>query len=357
MRFRIKRYLLICLPLLHMWIGPIWALTEDEKNNIKIYQETSKGVVNITSVIIERDFFHGLIPREGAGSGAIIDKRGYILTNNHVIKDAQRIEVTLSDGTQWTGHLVGTDPDNDLAIIHIKASQQQLHILPLGRSDDLRIGQKVLAIGNPFGLSETLTTGIISSLGRSIQSSNENMIEDVIQTDAAINPGNSGGPLLNSKGEIIGINTAIFSPTGSSVGIGFAIPIDSAKRIIPELIQKGYVAHAWMGVTLFTLFPGIAKALDLSVQRGVLIVEVLPRGPADKAGFKGSSHMLQIGNSILPVGGDIITAINGTPVNSSEEFTRALRKYKPGDLVTLKILRNDRRLKLPIILGERPRQS
>jgi putative serine protease PepD len=232
-----------------------------------------------------------------------------------------------------------------------------LHALPLGRSDDLRIGQKVLAIGNPFGLSETLTTGIISSLGRSIESFNENIIEDVIQTDAAINPGNSGGPLLNSKGEIVGINTAIFSPTGSSVGIGFAIPVDTAKRVIPDLIEKGYVSYPWMGVSLFTLFPGIAKALELSVQRGVLIIEVLKRGPADKAGFKGSSHMLQIGNSILPVGGDIITAINGTPVNSSEELTRALRKYKPQDLVTLKIIRGKRSLRLPIILGERPKHN
>ena len=333
-----------------------WALTADEKNNIEVYQTATKGVVNITSIILEQDFFQRLIPREGSGSGAIIDKRGYILTNNHVIKDAQRIEVTLADGSKWPGRLIGTDPDNDLAIIQIKAPPEKLHVLPLGNLNNLQVGQKVLAIGNPFGLSETLTTGIISSLGRSIRSQNGTLIEDLIQTDAAINPGNSGGPLLDSEGKIIGINTAIFSPTGASVGIGFAIPVDTAKRIIPELIEKGYVAHPWIGVTLFPLIPGIAKSLDLKVERGVLIAEVLRGGPADKAGLRGSTRTVQVGNALLPVGGDVVVALNEETVTAPEELIRMIRKYRPGDRITLKILRNGKFINIPVVLGERPQR-
>jgi len=332
------------------------ALTADEKNNIEIYQTATRGVVNITSIVLQRDFFQRLIPREGSGSGAIIDKRGYILTNNHVIKDAQRIEVTLADGSKWPGRLVGTDPDNDLAIIQIKALPEKLHVLPLGNSNNLQVGQKVLAIGNPFGLSETLTTGIISSLGRSIRSQNGTLIEDLIQTDAAINPGNSGGPLLDSGGKIIGINTAIFSPTGASVGIGFAIPVDTARRIIPELIEKGYVAHPWIGVTLFPLIPGISRSLDLKVERGVLIAEVLRGGPADKAGLRGSTQTVQVGNALLPVGGDVVVALNEETVTAPEELVRMIRKYRPGDRITLKILRNGKFINIPVVLGERPQR-
>jgi len=334
-----------------------WALTADEENNINVYKKAAKGVVNITSIVLKRDFFQGVVPREGAGSGAIIDLKGYILTNNHVIKNAHRIEVTLSNGNKFPGRLIGTDPDNDLAIIQIKAPSDQLHILSLGNSKDLQVGQKVLAIGNPFGLAETLTTGIISSLGRSIRSDNGTLMEDLIQTDAAINPGNSGGPLLDSKGKIIGINTAIFSPSGGSVGIGFAIPVDTAKRIVPELIEKGYVSHPWIGVTLFPLIPGIAKALDLKVERGVLVIEILQGGPAYKAGLKGNNHMLQVGNMLLPAGGDVVVAANGKPMNTPEELIRMIRKYKPGDRITLKILRNKRFQELPVVLGERPRSQ
>ncbi|MBW1945393.1 MAG: trypsin-like peptidase domain-containing protein [Deltaproteobacteria bacterium] len=331
------------------------ALTEDEKNNIAVYKKAGKGVVNITSIVVTWDLFHRLIPREGAGSGAIIDPKGYILTNNHVIKDAQRIEVTLADGSTWPGSLIGTDPENDLAIIRIMAPSERLHVLPLGNSADLQVGQKVLAIGNPFGLHETLTTGIISSMGRSIRSQKGTLIEDLIQTDAAINPGNSGGPLLDSMGKIIGINTAIFSPTGASVGIGFAIPVDTAKRVIPELIEKGYVSHPWIGVSMFPLIPGIARALDLKVERGALIAEVLQGGPADRAGINGSSRMLQVGNVLVPVGGDIIVALNGEKVNSSEDLLRMILKHRPGDKVTLKVLRQKRFLDLPVVLVERPR--
>lgn len=332
-----------------------WALTKDEENNITVYKTAARGVVNITSVVVERDFFHGLIPREGAGSGTIIDRRGHILTNNHVIKDAHRIEVTLSDGSKWPGRLVGTDADNDLAVIHIDAPAESLEPLPLGNSGNLNVGQKVLAIGNPFGLSETLTTGIISSIGRSIRSPDGSLIEDLIQTDAAINLGNSGGPLLDSNGEIIGINTAIFSPSGGSVGIGFAIPVDTAKQIIPALIEKGYVSHPWIGVTLFTLIPGVSQALGLSVDRGVLIVEILTGGPAYRAGLKGSNKILMAGNVMLPVGGDVIVAINEAPVYTMDELARVLRKHRTGEKISVKVLRNGQFLEIPVVLEERPR--
>jgi putative serine protease PepD len=210
-------------------------------------------VVNITSVVLERDFFFNPIPREGAGSGSIIDTDGHILTNHHVIRDSTKLEVTLSDGSKWSARLVGVDPDNDLAVIKVDAPKEKLTVISMGDSSELQIGQKVLAIGNPFGLGQTLTTGIISSLGRSIRSEAGTLIEDVIQTDAAINPGNSGGPLLDSKGRIIGINSAIISPTGASVGIGFAIPVNTANRILPELISKGYVSYPWIGASIYPL--------------------------------------------------------------------------------------------------------
>lgn len=332
-----------------------WALTEDERNTISVYKKTAPGVVNITSTVLERDFFFGLVPREGAGSGAIIDSRGYILTNNHVIKDAHRIEVTLSDGSKWPGRLVGTDPENDLAVIKIEAPSSRLVAIPLGSSSDLQVGQKVLAIGNPFGLGETLTIGIISSLGRSIRSETGALMEDLIQTDAAINPGNSGGPLIDSEGKIIGVNTAIFSPSGGNVGIGFAIPVDTAKRILPDLMEKGYVAHAWLGASLFPLTPGLAKALDLQVSRGALVVEVIRGGPADKAGLRGGTKMVQVGNAILPVGGDVVMAIDGEKLESSEDLVRRIRKRRPGEQVRLRILRDSKTQELTVTLGERPR--
>jgi S1-C subfamily serine protease len=305
---------------------------------------------------MEWNYYQGTVPREGAGSGTIIDTRGYILTNNHVIKDAQRLEVTLSDGSKWNGKLVGSDPYNDLAIVLVEAPSEQLYALPLGNSKDLRVGQKVIAIGNPFGLEQTLTTGIISSLGRSIQAQGGRIMEDLIQTDAAINPGNSGGPLLDSDGKLIGINTAIFSPSGLSIGIGFAIPIDTAKRIIPEIIRKGYVSYPWLGVKMFPLLPGLAQALKLKVERGVMIVKVDRDGPAEKAGLRGGNRMIRVGNASLPVGGDVVVGFEGKAANTPGELVRMLFKHYPGDRVTLRILRNGQFMELPVNLGERPRE-
>ncbi len=331
------------------------ALTEDERNNISIYQKASLSVVNVTSTVITRDFFLNPIPREGSGSGSIIDNRGHVLTNNHVIRDAQKLEVTLSDGAKFPAKLVGTDPDNDLAVIQVNAPGEKLKPLPLGDSRRLQVGQKVLAIGNPFGLGLTLTTGVISSLGRNIRSEVGTMIEELIQTDASINPGNSGGPLLNSDGEIIGINTAIISPTGASVGIGFAIPVNSAKRIIPQLISKGYVTYPYMGATAQPLFPQVAKYLGLKVERGAMITDVVPGGPADKAGLKGGNRQIQVGNTLLVVGGDVITQIDKFGVADADDLIKHIRERKPGETVTLKVYRDGKAKEVKVTLQERPK--
>ena len=331
------------------------ASTQDEENNISVYRQAAPGVVNIISVVIQRDFFFNPVPREGAGSGSIIDTEGHILTNHHVIKDSTKLEVTLSDGSKWPAKFVGSDPDNDLAVIRIRTPQEKLTVIPLGDSSKLRVGQKVLAIGNPFGLGQTLTTGIISSLGRSIRSEAGVMIQDVIQTDAAINPGNSGGPLLDSTGKIIGINSAIISPTGASVGIGFAIPVNTAKRIVPELIKKGYVVYPWIGATVFPLIPEFAQFLSLKVERGAMIVEAVRGGPADKAGLRGADRQVQVGNMLLPVGGDVVVEFDGKAVVSSDELIRMIRGHRPGDKIALKVLRNKEFKTITVTLGEKPR--
>lgn len=296
------------------------ALTDNEKNNVRIYQKFSPCVVNIVSTVLTRDFFFNPVPREGSGSNSIIDTRGHILTNNHVIRDAQKLEVTLFDGSKWRTKLIGKDPDNDLAVIKIAAPVNKLKPLPMGDSRRLQVGQKVLAIGNPFGLGLTLTTGIISSLGRNIRSEVGTTIEELIQTDASINPGNSGGPLLNSDGEMIGINTAIISPRGSSVGIGFAIPVHTAKEILPQLITNGYVAYPYLGASVQPLFPELAKVLGLKVDRGAMIVDVTAGGPAEKAGLEGGDRQLQVGNLLFTVGGDIITQVDQHRVNNAEDL-------------------------------------
>jgi len=334
---------------------PAFALTDDEKNNVSIYQKASPSVVNVISTVITRDFFLNPTPREGSGSGSIIDTRGHILTNNHVIRDAQKLEVTLVDGSKWPAKLIGTDPDTDLAVIKINSPPEKLKPLPFGDSRKLQVGQKVLAIGNPFGLGLTLTTGIISSLGRTIRSEVGTTIEDVIQTDASINPGNSGGPLLNSEGEIIGINTAILSPTGVSVGIGFAIPVNTAKRISSELLSKGFVSYPYLGAAIHTILPQFAKALSLKTEKGAMVVDVTPGGPADKAGLKGANKQAQIGNFIHPVGGDIIIQVDKSEVTDGEELIKYLRERKIGDAITLKIIRDGKTREVKVTLQERPK--
>jgi S1-C subfamily serine protease len=335
--------------------------TTDERNNIDIYQRYGNGVVNITTTTLEYDFFLRPVPMEsGTGSGAIIDTQGHIVTNFHVVRNAQQLEVTLPDKTKHEARVIGADPNNDLAVIQINAPNERYTPIPLGTSAGLQVGQKVLAIGNPYGLERTLTTGIISSLGRSIQAENGRVIEDIIQTDAAINPGNSGGPLLNSAGEIIGINTAIYSPTnGGNIGIGFAIPADTVKRITKDLITLGYVPRAYLGVAQWIALqdvPWLADALRLQTDMGLMVVSVAPNSAAATGGIRGASEQVRVGRYIMPVGGDIILAFEGKPVNSPQQIAAEIDRHKPGDRITVTILRNGRQMDLPILLREAPRQ-
>jgi S1-C subfamily serine protease len=354
---RLKRFsIAIFIVLIGFWSTHAFSITEDEKNNITVYDKVADGVVNITSTAIQMDFFLNAFPTQGSGSGSIIDTKGYILTNHHVVANAQKLEVTLADESKWPAKLIGSDPDSDLAVIKIDAPKEKLKVIPMGDSKNLKIGQKVLAIGNPFGLERTLTTGIISSLGRTIRSDSGTLMEDIIQTDAAINPGNSGGPLLNSEGEIIGINSAIVSPSGGSVGIGFAIPVNTAKRVVPELLSKGYVTYPWIGATIQSLIPEISKYLKVSVERGAMIAEVAKGGPAEKAGLKGGNQRVQVGNMIVLVGGDIVVKADQHDVKTNDELIRYVREKKPGETILLKVLRKERFEEVKVTLGERPRR-
>ena len=349
--------IIILVLLIGSWSANTHAVTEDEKNNISVYEKVADGVVNVTSTAVQMDFFLNAFPTQGSGSGSIIDTKGHILTNHHVVANAQKLEVTLEDGSKWPAKLIGSDPDNDLAVIKIDATKEKLKVISMGDSKNLRIGQKVLAIGNPFGLQRTLTTGIISSLGRTIRSEVGNLIEDVIQTDAAINPGNSGGPLLNSDGEIIGINSAIITPSGGSVGIGFSIPVNTAKRVVPELISKGYVSYPWIGATIQSLIPEIAKYRKLKIERGAMIAEAVKGGPAEKAGLKGGDQRIQVGNMIVMVGGDIVVKADQNDVKTHDELIRYIREKKPGDTILLKIFRKGDFFDVKVTLGERPRRK
>ena len=320
-----------------------------------VYQRVSPAVVYITSKVIQYSFFWGPIPQEGTGSGFLIDREGHIVTNNHVVAGAEEVEVTLGDGGVLPARVVGTDPYNDLAVLKIDAEAARLIPVELGTSANLRVGQRAIAIGNPFGLDRTLTVGVISSLGRIIERQGELPLGEAIQTDAAINPGNSGGPLLNSQGQVIGVNTAIKSPTGGSVGIGFAVPVDAVKRVVPELIEKGYYAHPWLGFEAYAIVPTLARGLDLPVQKGLLIARMYRNGPAHKAGLHGASKEVRIGNYIVGAGGDIITAVNGTAVESMEDLTIYLEtKTRIGDELTLTIWREGKERQTEITVSERP---
>jgi S1-C subfamily serine protease len=335
--------------------GHALALTDDEQNNIELYQRLAPGVVNITSTVLERDFFFNDVPRQGAGSGSIIDRRGYILTNHHVIEDARKLEVTLASGKKYTAKFIGSDPDTDLAVLKINAPAGDLTVIPMGSSHNLKVGQKVLAIGNPFGLGQTMTRGIISSVGRTIRAKSGVQVEDIVQTDASINPGNSGGPLIDSSGNLIGITSAIFSPTGASVGIGFAIPVDTAKRVLQDLIEKGEYLYPWAGVTLMTLTSGFAEALELPVERGALVLEVMAGSPAEKAGMREGKRRVQVGNHIIQVGGDVIVRMDGEEVTDADMVIRKIRKLRAGTRVHFEVVRGKgERREITVTLGEKP---
>jgi S1-C subfamily serine protease len=329
------------------------TLDPTEAENVRIYKQASPSVANILTRTVEYDFFFNPVPIEGAGSGFLIDADGHILTNYHVVQGAQTIEVTFADHSNYKARLIGADTVNDIALIQITAKGRKLVPLPLGDSRTLQVGQRVLAIGNPFGLQNTLTTGVVSSLGRTVQTGDNTFIDEAIQTDAAINRGNSGGPLLNSRGEVIGINSAILSPSGASnVGIGFAIPINTARRVAEDLITQGHVRRATLGVEGRTLWPDLADALGLPVQRGVLIESVNPGGPAARAGIRGGNRSVLAGLRELRIGGDVIVAVDGEEVNSQSDLNLLLNRARPGEKVTLTVIREGRKTNVPLTLGE-----
>ncbi len=328
-------------------------VSSDEKINMDVFDKSHGAVVNIAATTLRMNFWMEINPQKGQGSGFIIDSRGYILTNNHVVANAQRITVTMADGEKIEASLVGRDPGFDLAVIKIPESKVNV-VADLGDSDIIRPGQKAIAIGNPFGLSHTLTTGIVSAVKRSIRTEDGNQIEDLIQTDAAINPGNSGGPLLNSNGEVIGINTAIFSLSGGYQGIGFAIPINLAKQVATQLITSGRVMRPWIGITGISITPNFARELGLGAKEGVLVVEVVRGGPGHSGGLRGGNRQVVIGGVRLLLGGDIITAVNEKRISDMRQMVGVLDRIGVGETVELTIVRGGYEKKIKVALTEKP---
>jgi S1-C subfamily serine protease len=325
------------------------ALDAEEQNNIAVYRKNIASVVNITSRVMTFDFFYGLVPQEGQGSGFVIDKDGHILTNYHVIAEARQVEVTLHNRKKYKATIVGTDKSHDLAIVQIKAPD--LQPMTLGDSANLQVGQKVYAIGNPFGLAGTLTRGIVSSI-RQVQEPDGLVIEEAIQTDAAINPGNSGGPLLNWHGQVIGINTMIASSVGQSAGIGFAIPINTAKAVVNDLVTLGRVRRPALGVRTIPIDSEIADELGLAADYGLLIVQAVSGGSADRAGLRGGTERAYLGNTPIMIGGDLIVAIDGEKVESQQILAQIMNKHRAGDTVKVTIFRGKKQQEISVVLGE-----
>ena len=325
------------------------AYDAEELNNIAVYKKSLPSVVNITSSAVAFDFFYGPVPQQGQGSGFILDKQGHILTNYHVIDNAQKVEVTLFDQHRYKADVVGVDKSHDLALLLINAP----NLVPatLADSRGLIVGQKVYAIGNPFGLNGTMTRGIISSI-RSIRGPQGTPIEDAIQTDAAINPGNSGGPLLSSRGEVIGINTLIASNgADQSSGIGFAIPINTAKAVLEDFSKYGTARRPTLDVDTLAIGPDLAEQMGLPSDYGVLIQQVHPGGAAAKAGLRGGAQKAYLGNVPIFLGGDLIVAINGQEVTNAQDLSREMNAHHAGDTVTVTIYRGRRRMDVPATFG------
>jgi S1-C subfamily serine protease len=321
----------------------------EEQNNIGVYRKNIDSVVNITSRAVTFDFLYGLVPQEGQGSGFIIDKEGHVLTNYHVIAEARQVEVTLHNRKKYRATVVGTDRSHDLAVIQIKGPG--LTPMVLGDSRNLQVGQKVYAIGNPFGLSGTMTRGIISSI-RPVQEPDGMQIDEAIQTDAAINPGNSGGPLLNWHGEVIGINTLIASSVGQSAGIGFAIPVNTAKAVLNDLMTLGRVRRPALGVRTIPITPELAEQLGLAADSGLLVVQVVPGGAADRAGLHGGTERAYLGNMPIKVGGDLIVAIDGQDVQDQPDLSQVMNNHRAGDTVRITIYRAKKKMDVSVTLGE-----
>ncbi len=327
----------------------------DEQNNISVYRKNVESVVNITSRAMAFDFFYGLVPQEGQGSGFIIDKEGHILTNYHVVEAARQVEVTLHNRRKYSATIVGTDPSHDLAVIQIKAPD--LTPMVLGDSRNLQVGQKVYAIGNPFGLSGTLTSGIVSSI-RSVQEPDGMKIEEAIQTDASINPGNSGGPLLNWRGEVIGINTMIASNPGvnQSAGIGFAIPINTAKAVLNDLVTLGRVRRPALGIRTIPITPELADQMGLAADSGLLIIQVVPGGAAQRAGLRGGSEHAYLGNIPITLGGDLIVAIDGQQIQDEQDLAQSMNNHRADDTVKVTVYRGKKKMDFTVTLGEARQQ-
>ena len=326
------------------------AFDEEEQQNIAVYRKALPSVVNITSTAVAFDFFNRPVPQQGQGSGFILDKQGHILTNNHVIDNAQRVEVTLADKHKYKATVVGVDRQHDLALILINAP----NLVPatLAESNGLVVGQRVYAIGNPFGLSGTMTRGIISAI-RSIGVQGGSPIEDAIQTDAAVNPGNSGGPLLNSRGEVIGVTTLIASAgADQSAGIGFAIPINTAKAVIDDFARYGRVRRPTLDIQTLQIGPDIAEQIGLPADYGILIERTLPGGAAEKAGLHGGNQRLYQGNTPVMLGGDLIVAFDGKDIQTLQDLSAALNVHRAGDTVTVTAFRGQRRMTFKVILGD-----
>lgn len=325
------------------------SLDAEEQNNIGVYRKNIPSVVNVTSKAVTFDFFYGAVPQEGQGSGFVIDKEGHILTNYHVIADARQVEVTLYNRKKYRAKIVGTDRAHDLAIVQIEAPN--LTPAVLGDSRNLQVGQKVYAIGNPFGLSGTLTTGIVSSI-RSVREPDGMQIDDAIQTDAAINPGNSGGPLMNWRGEVIGINTMIYSGVGQSAGIGFAIPINTAKAVLGDLVTLGRVRRPALGIRTIPIDPELAAEMGLPADYGLLIVQVVQGGAADQAGLRGGTERAYLGNIPIMIGGDLIVAIDGQRIDDQQALAQIMNNHRAGDSVRMTIYRGKKKMEVTVSLGE-----
>ena len=325
------------------------SLDSEEQNNISVYKSNIPAVVNITSRAMTFDFFYGEVPQEGQGSGFVLDKDGHIITNYHVIAEARQVEVTLHNRKKYRATVVGTDPAHDLAVIQIKAPG--LTPAVLGDSRNLKVGQKVYAIGNPFGLSGTMTRGIVSSI-RPVREPNGSTIDEAIQTDAAINPGNSGGPLLNWHGEVIGINTMILSSVGQNAGIGFAIPINTAKAVLNDLVTLGRVRRPALGIRTIPISPELAQEIGLAADYGLLIVQVVQGSAADRAGLRGGNERAYLGNMPIMLGGDLIVAIDDEEIQDQQDLSQVMNNHRAGDTVKVTIYRGKKKMDVNVVLGE-----
>ncbi len=327
-----------------------------ERRVIDVYERVAPAVVSITTQVLQRGFFFE-VPEEGAGSGFILDQTGHILTNYHVVNGARKIDVSINGDYVVPATIVGVDPRNDIAVLKVEAPLEILVPVELGSSTHLKVGQRAIAIGNPFGqFGRTLTIGVISALDRTLEGTDGRTITGIIQTDAAINRGNSGGPLLDSSGRVIGINTAIFSPTGTSAGVGFAVPVDTVKRLLPDLLALGRYRHPWLGVQYaYEVKAGLATTLDLPTNQGLLLVQLYEDSPLAKAGVRGAQQESVIGNQRVYVGGDILTAIDGNVIETLDGMETFLEnRYTVGDQVTVTLLREGQPLELAIALAEEP---